>query len=62
MSGNERSNFKAFMDILENSLVPVFWNTSQYRLFKGGCESGLHGRIVAKKPPLRETDKKKRTA
>ena len=35
---------------------------SQYQLFRGDYESGLHGRIAAKKPLLKDTNKQKRLA
>ena len=36
-------------------------DTSQHQLFRGNCvESGLHGQIDAKKPLLKDTNKKKR--
>ena len=35
-------------------------DTSQYQLFRR--DSGLHGRIAAKKPLLKDTNKKKRLA
>ena len=34
-------------------------DTSQHQLFRGDCESGLHGLIVANKPPLKDTNKKR---
>jgi hypothetical protein len=38
-------------------------DTSQHQLFRGDCViSGLHGRIAAKKPLLKDTNKKKRLA
>ena len=41
-------------------------DTSQHELFRGIrpslCESGLHGRISAEKPLLKDTNKKKRLA
>ena len=37
-------------------------NTSQHQLFRGDRELGLHGRIPAKKPRVKETNKKKRLA
>jgi hypothetical protein len=37
-------------------------DTSQHQLFRGNCESGLHGRIAAKKLLLKDTNKKKRLA
>jgi hypothetical protein len=35
---------------------------SQHQLFRGMCESGLHGQIAAKKPLLKDTNKNKRFA
>ena len=35
-------------------------DTSQHQLFRGDSESGLHGWIAAKKPLLKDTNKKKR--
>ena len=37
-------------------------DTSQHQLFRGDCESDLHGRIAAKKPLIKDTNKKKRLA
>jgi hypothetical protein len=37
-------------------------DTSQRQLFRGDCETGLHGRIAAKKPLLKDTNNKKRLA
>ena len=35
--------------------------TCQHQLFRGDClKSGLHGQIAAKKPPLKDTNKKRR--
>ena len=36
--------------------------TSQHQLFRGDCQSGLHVRIAAKKPLLKDTNNKKRLA
>jgi hypothetical protein len=33
-------------------------DTSQHQLFRGDCESVLHGRIAAKKPLLKDTNKR----
>ena len=35
-------------------------DTSQHQLFRGDCESGLHGRIAAKKTQLKDNNKKKK--
>ena len=37
-------------------------DTSQHQLFRGDCESGIHGQIAAKKPLLKDTNNKKRLA
>jgi hypothetical protein len=37
-------------------------DTSQHQLFGGDCESGLHGQLAAKKPLLKDINKKKRLA
>ncbi|CDQ65481.1 unnamed protein product [Oncorhynchus mykiss] len=34
-------------------------DTSEHQLFRGDCESGLHGQIAAKKPLLKDTNKKR---
>jgi hypothetical protein len=35
-------------------------DTSKHQLFRGDWESGLHGRIAAKKTLLKDTNKKKK--
>ena len=37
-------------------------DTSQHQLFREDCELGLHGRIAANKPLLKDTNRKKRLA
>ncbi|CDQ64266.1 unnamed protein product [Oncorhynchus mykiss] len=37
-------------------------DTSQHQLFRGDCQSGIHGGIAAKKPLLKDTNNKKRLA